>query len=1282
MNSNINYYNEQASAYVSKTAEAETAALRQRFVRAISNRTRTRTRTRILDAGCGSGRDSLAFLREGYSVTAFDASHAMAEYATELIGQPVSVHSFEDIKVVHEYDGIWACASLLHVPASRMTVVLRTLWAALKPGGAFYCSYKLGDGERFDGERNFTDANEERLQEWAEALDGVANIDIWRTGDELGREGTTWINCIMTKQERKLVSGGRNDPFLPHLCAAIHQANEIEIAVSFIKATGLRLLMPDLLDALHWLERSGEAVPVRVLTSDYLDVTDPQALRLLMLLSEHGADVRIFESKGESFHLKAYIFAGRHDDKEWGSAFIGSSNISQQALQHGLEWNYRVDHPGDSGFLESRAQFNQLFNHPKSRILTDAWIEEYEQRRTVPEQAVAPGSTEVEPPPEPTKVQTEALKALNSTRANGYARGLVVLATGLGKTWLSAFDTKQMGARRVLFVAHREEILDQAAETFARIRPTARIGFYRGSQRDAQVDVLCASVQTLGKAEHLQRFPPQHFDYVVVDEFHHAAASTYHRVLQHFAPAFLLGLTATPDRTDNANILSLCDDNLVYESNLFSGVQEQLLVPFHYFGIFDEDVDYQSIPWRHGQFDPDILANKLATISRARHALATWRLRKQQRTLAFCVSIKHADFMAEYFRQQGVRAAAVHGSSVLSRGEALTQLSEGQLDILFSVDLFNEGVDLPAIDTVMMLRPTESKILFLQQLGRGLRKAPEKAKLVVLDFVANHQSFLHKPMALMNQSMNHRELAEFAKKAEQGALELPEGCYVNYDLQFIEFLKSLDSGSVAADYESLREVFGRRPTVTEFYRSGASLQDMRRQYDHWFGLVVTEDRESLTETEAALIDKHREFLREVETTRLTKSFKLVLLEAFQELDGWHNAPTVESVANRSWQILQRRRQFQGDLPEAYQARAELPDDWLSYWKKNPVNAWAGGQYFSLDGELLVPAVVIQDHQIETFSHLVQELIDYRYAGYSARVGTDVAPDNVVALSSKAKGMELPYFPNLAIACGHFKTGRTDAEQYRVLPEEYGQVDANRYFIARASGNSMNGGRSPIVDGDYLLLEVIDADHAGKITGEVIAIERQEAGDNQYLLRKILKDSDGTYRLRANNPDYEDIVVTDELQSQFRTFARLRGVIDPLAMHIGQRLLREEIPGLFGASFNPGNWHSGHVALSDPKAHILLVTINKQGRAADLRYHDHWIDERHFHWQSQNSTAPTGKRGREIIKHDELGIDIHLFVRENKLENGKAAPFTYHGKVRYVKHEGSKPMSVTFELLQR
>lgn len=1243
----------------------------------------------ILDAGCGSGRDSKAFLEQGYRVAAFDACPELAKLAAEYLGQPVRVRDLREIREKACYDGVWSCASLLHLPAADIPDTLRHLWESLKAGGAFYLSFKVGEGERIHDGRHFTDATESILRNWLSALPDIDTAEYWTSIDRRPDREDKWLNALLRRREpiaRKLVTGGSDSPFLPHLCAAITQADEVDLAVAFIKTTGLRLLLPDLHAALAiGSERLRPPARLRVLTSDYLDVTDPEALRLLMLLQEQGAQIRVFEATDSSFHMKAYLFAHfKENGHLHGTAFIGSSNISRQALKGGLEWNYRIEYPADDGFLEARTRFEALFRDTRTVPLSDSWIDHYESRRAPSLQAVAPGTTETDAPPAPTPVQNEALIALAATRREGYRRGLAVLATGLGKTWLAAFDSHQAGARRVLFVAHREEILTQAAETFLRIRPQARVGFYMGQQRDSQVDVLCASVQTLSRTVHLERFAPQHFDYIVIDEFHHAAAVTYRRVINYFAPQFLLGLTATPDRSDQSDILSLCDDNLVFTCNLFDGITAKLLAPFHYYGIFDNSVDYREIPWRNGRFDPEQLSNKLATLARARHALQQWREHAQQRTLAFCVSIRHAEFMAQQFVRANVAAAAVYAGSPLSRGDALERLTEGRLQVIFSVDLFNEGVDLPTIDTVMMLRPTESKILFLQQLGRGLRTAEGKDKLIVLDFIGNHHGFLHKPQALAGAGANYRQLADFARKVEEQRLELPDGCFINYDLELIEFLKSLDTGGIAKDYEAQKNALGRRPTLAEFYRTGANIGRVRQQYGSWFEFIAAMN--DLSEDEAAVAVAQRPFLLELETTAMTKSFKMVLLEALQELDGWAAAPSLRTLAERSWEVLQRRRPLLADLPGSQRdATNGSSEAWQRYWHDNPVNAWVGGnrnipapKFFRISEGQFQPTFEVPPVQRDTFSTLVQELIDYKFAAYEIRRAATTTPgDNVIPFRRPVtERTELPYFPNLKIACGHFRTGRADAEEHCRLGPGHGKLDPARHFIARASGNSMNGGKHPIRDGDYLLLELLNAGNAGSITGSVMAIERQDgAGDSQYLLRVVTKAHDGRYILKANNPDYEDLVATDDM----RTLARLKALIDPFELAIGEAFLREDIPTLFGETFNPGSWNSGHVALNEKKAHILLVTLNKQGKTEDHRYLDHWINEQTFHWQSQNAVTPESKRGREIIEHERRGISIHLFVRDHKLADGKAAPFVYQGAVRYQSHSGSAPMSVVFRV---
>jgi superfamily II DNA or RNA helicase/SAM-dependent methyltransferase/SOS-response transcriptional repressor LexA len=1286
----IAYYDRHAARYVDDTLAVDMSALHARFLAHVPNG------GLILDAGCGSGRDSKAFLVGGYRVHAFDASQELVYRAAELLGQPVAVRRFADFSDAGCYDGIWACASLLHVPAAELPDIFGRLWAGLKPGGALYVSFKQGDGERTDGERHFTDATEVRLKQWLADLDDIHAIDCWITRDQRPQRDESWLNAIIqrnTHPKTRLITGDAGHPFLPQLCKAIARADEIDLAVSFVKVTGLRLLLPDLHDALGQHEvRARPATRLRVLTSDYLDITDPEALRLLMLLQEQGAQVRVFEAAGRSFHMKAYLFAHFAAERNLhGTAFIGSSNISRQALTDGLEWNYRIDYPGDDGFVEARARYEELFRDPRTVALTDAWIDRYEARRIPPSRAIAPGSEETEPPPVPTPIQAEALDALSASRREGYRRGLVVLATGLGKTWLAAFDAEQIGARRVLFVAHREEILHQAAETFVRIRPHARVGFYKGQVRDAQVDVLCASVQTLGQHAHLERFSPRHFDYIVIDEFHHAAAPTYRRLLAHVLPQFLLGLTATPDRTDQSDILSLCDDNLVFNRNLFAGIEAGLLAPFHYFGIWDESVDYREIPWRNGRFEPEQLSNKLATLARARHALRHWRDRAQQRTLAFCVSIRHAEFMAAQFAREGIAAAAVYAGSALPRSEALDRLKDGRLQVIFSVDLFNEGVDLPSIDTVLMLRPTESKILFLQQLGRGLRRAEGKQQLVVLDFIGNHHSFLHKPQALAQIGTSYKQLAEFARKVEARRIELPPGCFINYDIELIDFLKSLDSDGTTKDYAGLKDGLGRRPTLAEFYRCGANLKRMRKEYGSWFELVHA--MEDLDSDEAPILTAYRDFLRELENTAMTKSFKMVLLEALQELDGWSTAPSLTALAERSWQVLQRRRPLLTDLSDALGDTADgTNESWQRYWRDNPVRAWTGGNqpataktFFHIREQPPEPTFeptfdVAAEHR-ERFAVLVQELVDYRLAAYEVRRTAGAPPGNVIPFRRAThERTELPYFPNLRIACGHFRTARADAEEHRSLGPRHGRLDPARHFIARASGNSMNGGKQPIKDGDYLLLELVTPANSGSITGSTMAIERQDqTGDDQYLLRVVTKNRDGSYVLVANNPDYDDLHVTPELASELRTLARLKAVIGPLELAIGESFMREDIPTLFNQTFNPGNWNTGQVVLPDQNAHVLLITLNKQGKAQDHRYLDHWIDDHTFHWQSQNATTPDSKRGREIIEHEKRGITLHLFVRDAKLAGGKASPFVYHGAVRYRSHTGSAPMSVVFEV---
>ena len=1085
------------------------------------------------------------------------------------------------------------------------------------------------------------------------------------------------------------LSAGGEDPFLPKLLNAINHAAHIDMAVAFIRSAGLNMIYQALLDSLQ----REQPVSLRLITGDYLEITEPPALRQLMLLQELGAEIKVYESTGsQSFHMKAYIFVSHSNEgKDGGCAFVGSSNISKIALTDGLEWNLRVDSiENPDRFSEIRNKFESLFSKLSSKPLTHEWIDSYQLRFASSQITRKPEPIDPpELPPAPNDVQIEALDALHATRDKGYRRALVVLATGMGKTWLSAFDAKEINAKRILFVAHREEILDQAERTFVRVFPDAKVGRYTGQQRELNVDMLFASVQTLGRTIHLEQFATDYFDYIVIDEFHHASAPTYQHLLAHFHPRFLLGLTATPERTDQADILHLCDDNLAFRRDLADGIDSELLCPFHYYGIGDDQVNYQEIPWRNYKFDPEALVNQLATQARARHVLTKWRELHQSRTLAFCVSRRHADFMADYFNRHDVPAVSVHSESEVRRNEALAQLTSGEVSVVFSVDLFNEGIDLPAIDTVMMLRPTESKILFQQQLGRGLRFSPQtdKTHLVIIDFIGNHISFFKKAEALFEVASNNSARREFIEQVEAGNLLLPDGCFVNYDVKAIDFLREVISTRIDSQleiYRGLKDSLDRRPTLSEFYMGGGAITTIRNAHEQWLAFVMSEG--DLNKEEHEVFGRYKDFFREVEVTPMTKSFKMVLLQAFLEFNGFSRNINLSVLAKSSFEVLQRKRQLLPEVPEQFQninsLDGQLIGEWAAYWQRNPIAAWIGANrttpqpFFSQVDDEFSFIHTVAPEQVIPLTSLTQELINFRLLQYEAR--SDTSSNLTVLPSREVEKQQLPFFSDLKIACGYFRTSEHESENidYIGLPISYGNLDPAKHFIARASGNSMEGGKNPIKDGDYLLLEMVSSNSAGSISNQTVAIERQDiAGDDQYLLRDIRKRSDGGYDLIARNSDYPVFQANDEM----KTFARLKSLVDPLTLALHESFMRENIPPLFGFEFNVGAWQSGHVKTKESKDQFLFVTLNKQGKQQQHQYHDYFIDKNQFHWQSQNNTEPNSGKGKGIINHIRDGSNVYLFVRKNKLDGKKAAPFIYCGKLNYQSHSGSKPMNVVWRL---
>lgn len=782
--------------------------------------------------------------------------------------------------------------------------------------------------------------------------------------------------------------------------------DHIDLVVSFIKRSGVDLLAHTVDLA---LERGAR---IRLLTTDYLQITDAGALGFFLdrvgdqrSTSPNGnLSVRVFSDPATSFHPKAYIFTSSSTGA--GVAFVGSSNLSRSGISKGVEWNIQT-----SGTTELVTEFERLWNDQRSLPLTNEWLEHYEEQQRTRRESVNKLGEEVdalvelaeeepEDVPRPWTVQRQGLSALEATRIEGHQAGLVVMATGLGKTWLAAFDSTRPEFRRVLFIAHREEILTQTRDVYRRIRPTGRLTMFTGREREPDGDVVFASVQSLQR--NLSAFRPEEFDYIVVDEFHHAAARTYRQVIGYFRPRFMLGLTATPSRGDNADLLALCGDNLVYDCGLVEGIKRELLSPFTYRAIPDV-ADYEQIPWRNGRFDPEELTKQVATIERAQQVFEEWQSvsGNQRRAFGFCCSITHADFMADFFRAKEVRAVSVHsGASSAPRVESLEELATGDISVVFTVDLFNEGVDVPAIDLVMMLRPTESSVVFLQQLGRGLRRAEGKESLSVIDLVGNHRSFLLKARLLVQlagyRDLTDREavkiLADNASDFESGSL-LPEGCSIIVDPEVVDLLAKMLAPIRERDrmIEAIRtwvdEHEGRRPTAREMaVHTGRPLDFKAR--GGWFRILW--ELGLLSAEEAAVVGRFKDFFLWIEHGNYSKSYKLVTLNSMLDVDGFRTPAAIADLATSSRWAIFKDPALINDLSDAGSQFGDpmnpTAQEWERYWRTNPIKALTSssrGQsalFVEQDGRLSFVEEV-RDEEHPAFADMTQELVEYRLHRY-------------------------------------------------------------------------------------------------------------------------------------------------------------------------------------------------------------------------------------------------------------------------------------------------------------
>lgn len=576
-------------------------------------------------------------------------------------------------------------------------------------------------------------------------------------------------------------------------------------SVAFIKDSGLAILRPTLLK----LEKNN--IPGIIITSTYLDFNEPKIFKELLKFK----NIKVYIYQKEGFHPKGYLFNYHY----YSSIVVGSANLTQSALTVNTEWNIKTNlKQGDLALYSIENEINYQIEN--SIPLTHDWIENY-QKRYVPKLKNIEKYQVIET--KPNLMQESALKALSKLRAEGKNKALIISATGTGKTYLSAFDVKNVYPHKMLFVVHRESIARTAMETFKKVITHKKMGLFTGSHKNIEADYIFTTVQTMSKQKYLEMFSKDTFNYIIIDEVHRAGASSYQNLLNYFKPQFLLGMSATPERTDSFNVYQMFDYNIAYEIRLQQAMEYQLLCPFHYYGISDFSIEGQTINDK-SQF------NMLVSNTRVDYVIENIQKYSYSgnrvKGLVFCSRKDEAKELSRLFNLRGFKTCALVGEdSEDKRIQAMNLLESNDennyLDYIFTVDIFNEGIDIPSVNQVVMLRPTQSHIIFIQQLGRGLRKHQDKDYVVVIDFIGNYANNFQIPIALSgNVSYNKDHLRYFIL---EGASLLPGESTISFDeISQKRIFETIDQANfnqikiIRDSYFNLKYKLGRIPSLMDF----------------------------------------------------------------------------------------------------------------------------------------------------------------------------------------------------------------------------------------------------------------------------------------------------------------------------------------------------------------------------------------------------------------------------------------------------------------------------------
>jgi superfamily II DNA or RNA helicase/HKD family nuclease/SOS-response transcriptional repressor LexA len=671
----------------------------------------------------------------------------------------------------------------------------------------------------------------------------------------------------------------------------LRYCDEFFISVAFVTTGGVATLM----NTLKELEEKG--VKGKVVVSQYLNFTQPEALRKLLRFT--NIELRI--ATHENSHSKGYVFK----KTEYHNLIIGSSNLTASALSTNKEWNLKVSALHSSSIVEKIiGEFDADFK--KGTPVTESFIDGYEVIYN--KQKILNKSHEdvlIKAEIAPNLMQEEALSNIENLRENGETKALLISATGTGKTYLSAFDAKTFKPKRLLFVVHRLTIAQKSLESFQNIFGADKtMGLYSGDQRELGNDFLFATVQTISKQNHLDQFEKDYFDYIVIDESHRSGADSYKRLLNHFQPRFLLGMTATPERTDGEDIFSMFDHNIAYEIRLNRAMEEDMLSTFHYYGVTDLLIDGVE---QESTRDFSFLSSNERVKNIIKHAHFYGSDNGITRGLVFCSRNEESAKLAEMFNQSGFRAVALSGgNSEDERSHAIDLLESDnlaeKLDYIFTVDIFNEGIDIPKVNQIIMIRPTDSAIIFVQQLGRGLRKVDGKGYLTVIDFIGNYSNNYLIPIALYGDTSYNKDVLR--RSISSGSRLIPGSSTINFDAITKErIFKSIDSANMRLfkdlrnDYDLLKYKLGRIPMMMDFIEHGSRdpylYVEYSKSYYNFICKVEKETQYDLNSELAALLTQFALNINNAKRVEECIIIKELIAHSFLELSDFKNIINTE-----------------------------------------------------------------------------------------------------------------------------------------------------------------------------------------------------------------------------------------------------------------------------------------------------------------------------------------------------------------------------------------------------